>query len=201
MGEVNKLLIDIQGEPLIRRTAKSLLAYGMEELVVVVGHEADKVIAVIDDLNLNIVTNQDYEKGQMTSVHCGLKALTCATDGIMICLSDLVLLTTQDLADIHSAYVNQKAEILVPTYEGERGNPIIFSPSQRQAIVAGERNLGCRKLINKNPDLVTVYEAENDHVTFDLDTPAAIAKLAGRIPYFAFDMESFDMESDLERTA
>ena len=196
MGETNKLLLSIQGEALIRRTTKLLLSYGMQEVVVVLGHQADKVATEIADLPVKTVVNQNYTNGQMTSVHAGLGTLSEDTDGVMICLSDLVLLTLKDIREIHSAYTESSTEILVPTFNGERGNPIIFSPQQRQAILSGERNLGCRKLISKNPELVTVFEAKTDHVTFDLDTPDAVADLTARL-----SNSETDMNNELERTA
>ncbi|MDB4536784.1 hypothetical protein N9210_05665, partial [Oceanospirillaceae bacterium] len=61
--------------------------------------------------------------------------------------------------------------ILVPAFKGKRGNPIIFDYLHRQEILNGERNLGCKKLIEKNPKEVNVFEMNNDNVVFDLDTP------------------------------
>ena len=181
MGTVNKLMLDVEGEPLVRLTLKRLLSYGMEEIVVVLGFQSERVSSAIEDLPVRRVINPSFESGQMTSVHAGLSALTQETDGIMIFLSDLLLIDTDDLSNIHRTYSETEAEILVPQYQGERGNPIIFSPSQRNAILSGEKNLGCRKLISKNPDMVTVYESANDHVLRDLDTPESITKMSERL--------------------
>jgi molybdenum cofactor cytidylyltransferase len=181
MGSQNKLLIDIDGQPLVRRTAKMLLDYELVELVVVVGHEAELVKKALHGLALTIVENKDYREGQMTSVHAGIKALNSDTDGIIVCLSDLVLLNTADLRELHLAFDECETAILVPQYLGQRGNPIILAQSQREAIVQGEKNLGCRKLIAKNPHEVTVFEAKNDHLSFDLDTPEALLTFRQRM--------------------
>lgn len=181
MGEQNKLLIDINGQSLVRKTAHLLAGYGFAELVVVLGHEAQLVGKELIDLPLKIVINNDYAEGQMTSVHTGIKALNEKSDGIMICLSDLVLLEHSDLQALHEAFDHCETSILVPKYKGARGNPIILSHSQREAILGGEKNLGCRKLIEKNPQEVSIFYAENDHVTFDLDTPEALDALKLRL--------------------
>lgn len=181
MGTVNKLLMSINGEPLVRRTAKLLLEYGMEEIVVVLGYQSERVLAAIEDLPVRSVINSQYEEGQMTSVHAGLSTLNQETDGIMIFLSDLLLITADDIRNIHATYEESGADIVVPQFEQARGNPIIFSPTQRAAILAGEKNLGCRKLITKNPELVTVYESPNDHVIHDLDTPESLQLMSDRL--------------------
>jgi molybdenum cofactor cytidylyltransferase len=181
MGDQNKLLINIEGQSLVRRTAKLLVDYGLVELIVVVGHDAKLVTNELRDLPVTLVENPDYKEGQMTSVHTGIKALTTETDGIIICLSDLVLLEKADLRAMHLAFDNCKTSILVPQYLGERGNPIIVDHTQGQAILSGGKNLGCRKLIQKKPQEVTVFEAANDHVIFDLDTPEALQNFRQRL--------------------
>lgn len=186
MGKQNKLLIDIQGQPLVRRTASTLASYsyeenGFEEIIVVLGHEANLVREALKGLPVQIVVNEDYQEGQMTSVHAGMRALSKDCDGIMICLSDLVLLEHSDLKAMHLAFDECETAILVPQYKGERGNPIILARSQREAIIAGEKNLGCRKLIQKRPEEVTVFEARNDHLSVDLDTPEALEAFRQRI--------------------
>jgi molybdenum cofactor cytidylyltransferase len=181
MGAENKLLIEINDEPLIRRTTRLLLDYGMEEIIVVLGYQSKDVHAAIEDLPVSCVVNSDYERGQMTSVHAGLTALTRETDGVMIFLADLLLITADDIRDIHASYEHQDANILVPQFQQIRGNPIIFSPVQRDSILAGEKNLGCRKLISNNPELVTVFESTNDHVICDLDTPESLILMSQRL--------------------
>ncbi|PKI01430.1 nucleotidyltransferase family protein [Glaciecola sp. 33A] len=187
MGEQNKLLINIEGQSLVRRTAQLLVDYGLDEIVVVVGHEATLVASELIDLPVSLVENHDYREGQMTSVYTGIKSLTKNTDGIIICLADLVLLDKADLYAMHLAFDKCTTSILVPQYLGERGNPIILDHSQRQAILNGEKNLGCRKLIQKQPQEVTVFEAQNDHVTFDLDTPEALQNVRQRLQHKEYD--------------
>lgn len=173
MGGRNKLTLDIGGEPLLRRTVRTLQASRLSELVVVLGHEAGAARALLEGLDVRTVVNERYTEGQMSSVHRGLEALTRPCDGVMICLSDQPLLTADDVDFLIDAFAARPdAAILVPVHQGRRGNPIILASSQREAILAGGRNLGCKHLIDRNPGLVTTVEAPSDHVVFDLDTPA-----------------------------
>lgn len=182
MGEVNKLELQIDGVSLLRRTAETLLASNLKEIVVVLGHEADKVRSILEGLPLNFVENEAYREGQMTSVYKGLLSLSKVCDGVMICLSDQPLLQADDINVLIEAFGQRShGSILVPTFEGQRGNPIIFDYAHRQGILKGERNLGCKKLIEKNPEQVSSFEMNNDHVVIDLDTPEQYAAFTANI--------------------
>lgn len=181
MGDVNKLALPVAGTPLLRRTAGLLLQLELLELIAVVGHEQDTARAILQGLPVPIVFNPDYREGQMTSVHCGLAALQQPCDAVLVCLADQPLLELEDLETLVSAFADCSRSILVPTYRGERGNPIVLAYEHRQRILAGERNLGCRRLIEKNPGLVATVEMATDHVVFDLDTAEAYRQLQQRI--------------------
>jgi len=182
MGATNKLTLPVAGEPLLRRTARTLLEAQLRELVVVVGHEEQTARELLQGLPLRVVYNPDYREGQMTSVHCGMRALQVPCEAVVICLADLPLLTTADLHRLTDAFMHQcQTSVLVPTYRGERGNPIVLAYGHRRRILAGDRNLGCRRLIEKYPEIVTPLEMENDHLVFDLDTPEAYGRLQRRL--------------------
>jgi molybdenum cofactor cytidylyltransferase len=182
MGPVNKLALEVGGVPLLRRTAGSLLASAIRELVVVIGHEAEMARGLLAGLPLRVVENPLYADGQMTSVHCGMGALEEPCDGVMVCLSDQPLLEPADLNTLIRAFLEDcPRSVLVPTYQGRRGNPVVLAHRHREAILAGDRNLGCRRLIEKNPELVWAYPMANDHCVFDLDTPADYDRLLSRI--------------------
>jgi len=172
MGKTNKLHLLVDGQPLLRRTTQTLLASRLKEIVVVLGHEAAATRSLLDGLPVSVVVNDRYREGQMTSVHRGLESLGEASDGVMICLSDQPLLQPEDIDHLIDAFLNRSSgSILVPTYQGRRGNPIVFDYQHRESILSGDRNLGCKRLIEKNPDMVTTIEVDSDHFVVDLDTP------------------------------
>jgi molybdenum cofactor cytidylyltransferase len=129
------------------------------------------------------VINPDYRDGQMSSVHRGLAALSRPCDGVMICLVDLPFLTAQDVNVLIEAYLRHRGGIIVPTYEGRRGNPIVIAYAHREQILGGGRNLGCKRLIERHPELVTTVPMDTDHVVFDLDTPDDYARLQRRLAH------------------
>lgn len=177
MGEQNKLHLPIDGVPLLLRSLDTLLTASIDQIVVVLGHEQEMTRALIDGLPLRSVYNPDHLSGQMTSVHCGLAALESKYDGIIIALGDQPALTVADINYLIDAYQNRdEVEVIVPTYLGQRGNPIIISAQTRADILAGTRNLGCRKFIENNPELVQMVEMSNSAVVTDLDTPQEYQK-------------------------
>jgi molybdenum cofactor cytidylyltransferase len=183
MGTLNKLALPVDGVPLLRRTTLTLLASGLREVVAVLGHEAETMRDLLDGLPLRLVENSRYREGQMSSVHCGLAALQDPCDGVMICLADQPLLTPADIDTLIEAFARcARGGILVPTWAGRRGNPVVLDYAQRGAILAGERNLGCRHLIERLPERVTTFAMPSDHVVFDLDTPADYAALQDLLP-------------------
>lgn len=172
MGESNKLHLPIDGVPLLRRTLETVLASKLDKVVVVLGYEREPTQALIDDLPVRSIYNPDYSSGQMTSVHCGLNALEADVDGVMIVLGDQPALRIEDINYLIDAYLKRSSgDVVVPFYQGQRGNPIVISESCRLDILAGTRNLGCRKFIEKNPELVQRVEMPNSAVVIDLDTP------------------------------
>ncbi len=173
MGADNKLLLPIDGEPVVRRTARRLIEAGLVEIIVVLGHEADRVADALDGLALRAVVNPDYLDGQMTSVHSGLGALSAPVDGIMICLADQPYLEAGDYRALIEAFAREgEKSVVVPTHGGRRGNPIVLAAAHRDEILARGANLGCKRLIANNPDLVATVEFETDGFVRDIDTPA-----------------------------
>lgn len=172
MGGPNKLLLPIAGEPLVRRTVGTVLAAGMLETVVVTGHQGREVMRAVADLPVTVQPNLRHEEGQMRSVAAGVAALAQATDAILVCPGDLALLRAEDLAQLLDAYrAHPEASIVIPRFQGQRGNPIVFAASYAPEVAAGRCLIGCRKLAAQYPDETWYFEAGHDRYTTDLDTP------------------------------
>ena len=187
MGAVNKLTLPINGEPLVRRSAKTLLKVGLQEIVCVLGHESERVAELLVDLAVRSVVNANYQDGQMTSVASGLGALQQDCDAIFICLADQPLLSAHELNVLIANFEDRRAKsIVVPYHQGQRGNPILLAARHRQDILAGEINLGCKGLIKQHPEMVASVEMTRDYCVVDMDTPSdyqAICKRFKASPY------------------
>ncbi len=143
----HKLLMPLGGKPVIRHTVERLWAAGPQEVVVVTGHQALEISAALADMPIKMQLNPRYEEGQMTSAAVGVGALQMATDAVMMCLGDMVLLGSSDYAELAKVYLDQTdRSIVIPYFQGQRGNPILFASSYVHEVAIGERHIGCKNL-------------------------------------------------------
>ena len=173
----HKMLLPLGKESVIHRTVRILLDAQPQEVVVVTGFNAKAVTQALLDLPVAFQPNLRYEEGQMTSVTAGLGALRLATDVVMVCLGDMVLLTANDYRELIDAYVSTSRLIVVPHYQGRRGNPMVFAASYAPTVMSGQRKIGCRKLVTDYPEDVFAYEATHDRFVADMDTPEDYARI------------------------
>jgi molybdenum cofactor cytidylyltransferase len=174
MGVQNKLLLPIGGEVLIRKFVKSVCASEVDEVLVVVGHEAEKIKTVLREQLVRFVDNPGYVEGMTTSIQSGVKAASPESTGLMICLADLPFTETAEFNRLIHAFsdfcVTESSPIIVPVFQGQRGNPVLFSSQFRKIILAHEGE-GCRGIVRKYPQCVREVIMENDNILRDLDTP------------------------------
>ena len=120
----------------------------------------------------------------MTSVAAGVAALNAPCNIVMVCLADQVLLTAADYRELIDAFAAMpRGSILVPMFNGQRGNPVAFSASYAAEVISGHINPGCRKLIAEHPDEVFIHEAVHDRFTVDMDTPEDYARVLERLGF------------------
>jgi molybdenum cofactor cytidylyltransferase len=182
MAGRHKLLLPLGGETVIRRTVRAVLGANPQEAVVVTGSNADAVTNALAGLGAKVLFNARHAEGQMTSVAAGVAALEARCDAVMVCLGDMALLESADYSELADAFAAQsRAVILLPWRDGIRGNPVVFASSFIPEVLAGSRNLGCRKLIADHPEDVHAYEPHHDRFFIDLDTPEDYARLRDRL--------------------
>jgi molybdenum cofactor cytidylyltransferase len=174
MGDRNKLLMDVAGQPMVRRAAETLLRSRVSELIAVLGYDQAHIAAALAGLPLRIVINHEHAAGQMSSVRAGIAATPDDPAAIVVALADQPALEPPDIDFLIDAFLAlPQPKILVPVYGGQRGNPIVLPGLQRWALAVGGVNFGCRNLIERYPEAVVRIEAPNSHYMQDIDTPAA----------------------------
>src|SRR5256886_7526806 len=125
MGK-NKMLFEREGESLIRGAAKRALGAGLSPVVVVIGHEADRLRAELKDLPLEFAVNPDYAGPTSGSLHQGLNVLSADVDAVVVMLGDMVGVTAETLAMLVAAARRTDAPLVVSRYGGVAAPPPLF---------------------------------------------------------------------------
>lgn len=182
----HKLSLPVGGEPAVRRVARAVLAAKPQEVIVVTGFNGRAVFEALEGLDVRFQSNPRYREGQMTSVAAGVAALNAPCDAVMVCLADQVLLDAADYRALIDAYASMtQGSILVPFFEGARGNPVVFAASYAPEVINGHVNPGCRKLIAEHAGEVSIYEARHDGFIVDMDTPDDYERICARLEHEA----------------
>ena len=181
MGGVAKPLIRLQGVPLISRQLVALSGAGVDEVVVVTGYARTAVEEQVQSFPVTLAHNEAHAEGQESSVRTGLAALNGIFDAVFIVPADQPLISAGDLTELIGAFKKRPAgHVVVPVVDGQRGNPILLDEVAHAQILASGMNLGCRHLIERQPELVHVHETSNSRFITDLDTMEDIQALALR---------------------
>ncbi len=175
MGGPNKLLEMISGKPLVRIAAEQALASRASPVVVVSGHERARVEAALAGLDVRLVHNPDYPQGLSTSVKAGLAALPPESEAAIVCLGDMPQVTSALIDRLIAAFDPERnALVVLPTFSGKRGNPVLWSRRFFPELIALEGDVGARHLIGAYPEVVTEVPVENAAAMVDIDTPDAL---------------------------
>jgi molybdenum cofactor cytidylyltransferase len=187
MGGAAKPLITLQGVPLINRQLIALSGAGVDEVVVVTGHARDAIEAQVQSFPVTLAHNPDYAQGQQGSVRVGLQALSGSFDAVFVVLADQPLIAAADLTELLSAFKRRASgQVLAPVVgateqaRGQRGNPIVLSDIAVTQILSSDIKLGCRHLIENQPEMIAVHQTANTRFIVDLDTPDDVKNLAQR---------------------
>ncbi len=177
MGHKPKSLLELNGEPLIRRSARQLLDAGVTQLVVVLGHYAADIEAQLDDLPVHKIYNPDPDMGLVSSQRLGLQAVNADTDTVVMSLADQPLVNTDDIHTLLQAFAQRATDtdMLFPWVNGQPGNPVLLSARARADILAGESDYGCKEWRQSHASQVEKFPSDNLHFITDLDRPEDVA--------------------------
>lgn len=175
-----KLLLPWRGVPLVRFMVQQILQARIDELIVVVGHRAEHMIAALDGLNVRIVHNQDFLDGQSTSLRAGIAALDSATSAALVLLADQPLLQPQTIDALIEMYRRDRPAIVVPRHAGQRGNPVLFDHSLFPELLAIGGDQGARGVIKAHESGICWLDTTDGGILLDIDTPDAYSALIER---------------------
>jgi molybdenum cofactor cytidylyltransferase len=178
MGGPNKLLAEIGGKPLVRHVVDAALASRARPVIVVTGHQRDKVEAALAGLPVKFVHNPHFADGLGTSLKAGIAALgtlPAEADGAIVCLGDMPQVDAALIDRLIGAFDPEHgALVVVPTIDGKRGNPVVWSRRFFPDLMAVEGDVGARYLIGRYTEAVAEVPLTGTAALTDIDTPEAL---------------------------
>jgi len=177
MGQENKLLLPVDGTPMVRHVVETYIDVVDGPLIVVTGFEEGRIRRALEGLSITFARNEAFLTGQASSVANGLSAAPEAK-ALLIGLADQPQLKArdlQDLLDVHRKQTDEK--IIVPTKNGQRGNPIIIPAALRSRLTENPDKPGCMHFTRAHPETVQKIEFATDGFFIDVDTPEDFAKV------------------------
>ena len=182
MGGPNKLLADIARRPLVRIAAEEALASRAKPVIVVTGHQREQVENALAGLPVELVHNPDFADGLGTSVRAGIAAVPADADGAIVCLGDMPQVDAGLIDRLIAAFdPDQGALVVMPTFEGRRGNPVLWSRRFFPDLTAIEGDVGARHLIGRYSEAVVEVPLEGKAALVDVDTPEALVGVRAEI--------------------
>ena len=177
-----KQLLPLGGRPLLAHTLDGAARSALDGLVVVLGHEADAIRRAIDfdAVGARVVLNSRYRDGQSTSLRAGLMALPRTAAAALFLLGDQPLVGPAIIDATIAAYRESGARIVMPAYDGRRGNPVLFDRALWPALLRIEGDQGARELIRTHAAEVVDVPIAGGHYTDDIDTEEDYERLRAR---------------------
>ncbi|MEO0362159.1 MAG: NTP transferase domain-containing protein [Pseudomonadota bacterium] len=177
MRGADKLLEEVDGAPLLRRSAETLIASRADEVVAVLRPGDDARRAALSGLALRIVENPMAAEGMGASIRAGMAAIAPEAEAALIALADMPELAPSHVDALLAAYDAEEGREIVraATADGTPGNPVLFGRRFFEALRALEGDEGARAVLAAHQDLVRLLPLAGDAARIDLDTPEAWA--------------------------
>ncbi|GAB2175187.1 NTP transferase domain-containing protein [Dongia sp. agr-C8] len=177
----NKLLLDLEGKPILCHAVDQALGAGLSEIVVVSGHQASKVREALGDRAVKVVEAREHKLGMSASLKAGIRALGPKTDAALVMLGDMPQVSAPLIRRLVAVYNPLEGRsIVVPTVDGKRGNPVLFDRRYFEEMLALEGDVGARHLIGAHDDQVAELSVDDAAVFTDVDTPEAYDRLLAK---------------------
>ncbi|HLE54476.1 MAG TPA: nucleotidyltransferase family protein [Thermoplasmata archaeon] len=174
MGEA-KPLLRISGKPLLRLVLESAQRSNAGHVVVVLGAEANRIRREVAMPGATVVVNSDYAAGMSTSLRAGLRSAPPESRGYLIALGDQPFVSSSTIDVLIERHSASGGKILIPTYHGRRGNPVLIDRTLARELEDVRGDVGCRALFRPHAkDLVDV-PVDDPGILLDIDTAEHLA--------------------------
>ena len=178
MGALNKLVMPVEGVPMVARVVDALRQSQVDRVIVVTGHEAERVRVALGDRQVEIVHNPDYESGMGGSVRTGICSLGPDVDGALVALADMPWVGADVINRLIDAFTpDAETSIYIPVFGRKRGNPVLWGSQHFAELGSLSGDVGGRAVFRRHPEAICYVDVETASVNIDIDTPEALSDL------------------------
>jgi molybdenum cofactor cytidylyltransferase len=167
-----KQLLPFGEHTILERVVDTLLTAGVGEVIVVLGHLAERVRPVLGNRAVRAVVNASYRQGMLSSVKCGVRAIGAEHDAVLFALGDQPHIESAVVSEVIRSYRAGNAGIVIPRYGTKKGHPIIIDLQKyREAIVSLPDDVGLNTLMQEHADDVRLLDVATEDIIRDIDVP------------------------------
>jgi molybdenum cofactor cytidylyltransferase len=175
-----KALLRYHGQTFIARICNAFLTAGVDELIVVLGARADELRqALPEHAKLRTVVNSRYTLGQLSSLMVGIGALSPESEAAIVNLVDHPMVEAETIQALITSFRATPLPILIASYQGKRGHPVLFSNHVYGEILAAPLDQGAKVVVRKDPARVREISLDDPGILADIDTPEDYARYVG----------------------
>lgn len=188
-----KQLLPFRGQTVLECVVDSALRSSLHPVIVVLGHEADLIGSLLSGKDVMLVCNPHYESGQSSSIQSGLGKIKSEVDAALFLLADQPLINPDIINSILAAYEQNQNAIVLPTFNGKRGNPVLFDRQTFQRFDALSGNSGARILFSEYSEQILKVPVSDSSIHFDIDTEQDyrdLCKFDEGVPFNSSEMGS-----------
>lgn len=178
-----KPLMKLGNSYVIERVVNNFHGAGISNITVVVGHQADKLIPVLDRLQVRHVFNKDYDKGMFSSISSGIRSLHPNIEGLFLLPADIPLVRSHTIKQLCNAYEKLDSDLIYPVFQGQRGHPPIISARLFPAILSWNKAGGLRPLLEQYEENLHEVVVIDEGILLDMDTQADYSRM---VEFYSF---------------
>jgi molybdenum cofactor cytidylyltransferase len=176
----NKMLLQVGGRTLVRRAVSTALSGGLHPVLVVVGHESERVRAELSDLSCTPVLNPDYASGMNTSLRAGIMALPDDVSAAVVLLGDMPLVEASMVRALLDAFRRENAPLVVSTYGEVVAPPILYGRSLFPELRALTADACGKRVVKQHREEALELSWPSEALT-DLDLPGDLQRVRARL--------------------
>lgn len=170
MGQ-NKLLLPWGKRTILHQSLQALLHSRVKEVILVVNDHTEPLAHTLHERRVKIVLNSDYRRGMSSSIRKGVEATGPDCKGILIALADQPTIQSRTINVLIEAFHEKREKIIVPSFRGKRGHPVIFPQKFREELLRLIGDEGGKTILRRHPKEVHVVPVRASGVVRDIDTP------------------------------